>query len=454
VPLFLVGAASAGAATFVVSSAADAGPQTFRTAVTAASANPSIDTIEFDGALLVTLTSDVVYTGRQRLAIRGDGSTISGNGSKDLTWDGGLFVSRSAADITIEDLTFSDSFNNGVGVFVPATSRVVAVTLLRVTIQRSRFHGLYVDDQITTGFNTDDVPQPNCKDPYPNESNASIAVLVKSSDIVDNGTVIHDPTDPDFDFDASIDGCPVDFDGLRVDEGGNGGIAASVLRSNVSRNRADGIEWDERGPGGVASLVSDTGLNDNGDTGTDDADDAMDIDEADAGDIAAYFNHVEVSGSFDEGIDVTEGAAGSALMVITGSDIAGNEDEGVKMEEGGIGDASVTIIDSSVNDTLSQQGVEVVELEAGNLSFTALFSEINGNDSDGISLEEGAAGNLRAVLHRTDVMENGDHAVDGEQEAPGVGSLLATQSDLTGNDDTSLGIEGVTPTLIGTPIDP
>ncbi len=145
-------AGAAQAATVLVTSAADAGPDTFRAAVDAANANPAVDTIEFDGPLAVTLDLGRRLHRRQHLTILGADSTLSGDGSMDATWDGGLFVSRGAADITIEDLSFQDSFNNGVGIFIPAGGGPVAVTLTRVTIQGSRFHGLYVDDQLTATY--------------------------------------------------------------------------------------------------------------------------------------------------------------------------------------------------------------------------------------------------------------------------------------------------------------
>ena len=68
---------AAQAATVQVTSAADAGPDTFRAAVAAANANAAVDTIEFDGALAVTLTSAVVYTSDDTsLVITGVSATL------------------------------------------------------------------------------------------------------------------------------------------------------------------------------------------------------------------------------------------------------------------------------------------------------------------------------------------------------------------------------------------
>ncbi len=443
------------AVSITVSSAADAGANTFRAAVIAANGNPAIDTIRFLPNLFVTLSSDVVYDGPQDLTLLGRGSTIDGDGSKDATWDGGLFVSRSAADIKILNLTFSDSFNNGVGVFLPANATgVTSVTLHDVTIERSRFHGLYIDGQLTTGYNTDDVLQLACVDPWAFDSNASVMLNVLSSDILGNGTVIHEG--PGQDFDASIaTGCPVDFDGIRVDEGGIGGINGNLWFCRIDGNRADGVEYDERGDGGVLATTVHVSVADNGDTGTVDTDDGFDIDETGPGDIWAAFERVSVLGNFDEGLDFTEGDAGNLRAIVLDSDASANEDEGIKVEEGGDGHLALVIERSKVNDCASQQGIEATELGTGNLCFEIERSEVLRNDNDGINLVEEEAGNLTAEIERTRVMLNGDVGVVAEQELPGVGSLLAVNSDLTGNlDPSSLELDNVTPTLVATPTNP
>jgi hypothetical protein len=452
--LILVSAGAARGATVVVTSAADSGPGTFRAAVAAANVNPGIDTVKFRPHLFVTLASEVAYTGPQDLSIMGQGSTIAGDGSKDDTWGGGLFVSRSAAAIDLASLDFVDSFNNGVGVFIPASATgVVKVSLRDVAIERSRFHGLYVDGQVTTGFNTDDEPHPMCVDPWSFDSAASIVLEVLDSDILDNGTVVHEG--PGADYDASLaTGCPVDFDGVRVDEGGDGGIDGTLWRCAIERNRADGVEYDERGDGGVTALTQRVSLVDNGDTGTDDADDGFDIDESGNGHLRAAFERTLVAGNFDEGLDFTEQDAGNLRVVVLSSESSSNEDEGVKLEEGGEGDLALSIKSSKVNDCLSQQGVEATELGGGNLWFAIESSEVERNDNDGINLVEEAAGDLDATIDRTTVKSNGDHAVVAEQETTGAGSLLAIDSDLTGNADTSLDLSGVTATLVGTAVDP
>ena len=133
--------------------------------------------------------------------------------------------------------------------------------------------------------------------------------------------------------------------------------------------------------------------------------------------------------------------------------MSGNIDEGIKVDELLGGNIRVAIAQSMVNDSDSQQGIEIVESGTGNLEFDIEDSDVRSNDNDGIALTEESEGSLRASLLLTEVMENGDHAVTAEQEAPGVGALTATDSDLTDNDDTSLDLDNVTETLINTPVD-
>ena len=149
---------------------------------------------------------------------------------------------------------------------------------------------------------------------------------VEDSSILGNGVVIHAGA-PDFD-DSLATGCPVDFDGIRVDDGGNGGIRATITRTDAVGNRADGIELDERDNGGVDALVVDSHIDDNGDTGTDDTDDGFDIDEFGNGDIDAHFERVTVNGNFDEGLDVSEADTGNASLAVVGFGLLGKRGRG------------------------------------------------------------------------------------------------------------------------------
>jgi hypothetical protein len=428
ITLALSGAALAD--TVYVTSDADAGDDTFRAAVEAANGNPAIDTIEFGSPLSVTLLSEVHFTGSQDLAIWGNGSTLTGDCPLAPTWDGGLFASYSAAAISLSQISFADSCNNGVGVFIPEdASGEVMVTLDDVSITGSRFHGLYADGQDSAGvYNTDDIPHPDCEDPHPHDSKAGIVLYVMDSTIDGNGTVAPDGStwiqpEPTCAGDevVSLSGCPYDFDGIRLDDGGQGGISAFVADSTVNRNLADGIEYDERGQGDVLSWAYGLEVAENGETtaypiaGCDgdtveDLDDGFDIDEEDSGDLYAYFEDIWVNDNRDEGLDLDEAGNGSATLVVYGAVANRNEDQGIKVDEEGNGDLWATLVDAESNGSLSQHGTEFTEEDNGSLDVAIIDSEISGND---------------------------DGAVAGEQDGRGYGLLTVIDSDLTGNDKCS-----------------
>lgn len=437
---------SAMADTAYVTSAADAGADTYRAAVEAASADPAIDTIEFDPALDITVLSEVNYSGTQDLTLVGNGSSITGDCDPAASWDSGLFASHSAADITIEDLDFANSCNNGVAVFIPENaSGEVAVTLSGVSITGSRFHGLFVDGQDSTGvFNTDDVPQPECMDPHPYDSKASIALTVEYSHIDGNGNLL-----PDWDLPVAIcdandpeetiglTGCPPDYDGIRVDDGGNGGITALLMETTADGNLADGIEYDETGNGDVISWAFGLSVVGNGETeayevpGCDgelisDLDDGKDIDEAGNGGLWAYYEDIEVSHNRDEGLDLDEADNGSATVIINTAVTNENEDQGIKVDESGNGSLVAVVDNAEVHGSLSQNGIEFTEEDRGS---------------------------LEAEITNSSVKFNDDAAVAGEQTGKGSGLITVIDSDLTENGDDSFDVEDIDIEVINTLVD-
>jgi hypothetical protein len=432
-------AAVSGAAiadTAYVTDAGDAGDDTYRAAVMAANSNPAIDTIEFDPNLDITVFSEVDYTGDQNLTLIGNGSTITGDCEPANTWDSGLFASHSAADITIQSLSFVDSCNNGVAVFIPedATGEV-AVWLSDVSITGSRFHGLFIDGQDSTGtYNTDDVPQPECMDPHPYDSDAGISLTVEHSHIDGNGNLFPDWTLPtpvcdpeDQEETLYLTGCPPDYDGIRVDDGGYGGVTAFVSETTANGNLADGIEYDEKDDGDVLSWAYDLTVVENGETeaftvegcdGDDieDLDDGKDIDEAGNGDLWAYYEWVTVSDNRDEGLDLDEEGNGSAHVFVYDSITNANEDQGIKVDEAGNGSLEAVVDNTEVHGSLSQNGIEFTEEDNGSLN-----AEITGS----------------AVKY------NDDAAVAGEQSGNGNGQVRVVDSDLSGNGDPSFDLDGI-----------
>lgn len=428
---------SALADTVHVTSADDSGDSTFRAAVMAANANTAIDTIEFDSGLDITLEEEIHYYGVQDLALIGNDSAITGDCEPAETWYGGLFASYSAADISISDLSFEYSCNNGIAVFIPEdASGEVGIILQNVSVTESRFHGLYVDGQDSAGsYNTDDIPHADCNDPHPFDSTAGILLDVANSTISGNGTLAPNGSwnipEPVYDGDNNLiglTGCPADFDGVRVDEGGDGSIIAIMHSSSADYNLADGIEYDERGNGDVLSRAYDLSVYANGDTSAyeiydavnnetiSDLDDGFDIDEDGNGNLFAEFEEVIVSDNRDEGLDLDEAGNGSATVVIATATANGNEDQGIKIDESDNGSLWATIDDAVTNNSISQNGMEFTEEDNGSLEVDISNTLATGND---------------------------DAAVAGEQDARGHGLIRVSDSDLKGNGDPSFDVTNI-----------
>jgi hypothetical protein len=394
--LALAAAVSLHAEEIDVTSAEDAGPGSFRAAIEVASRRAGVDAVRFAPGLSVVLDAPVVYTGAQPLLLEGRGASVAGRAGATPapTWGAGLFVSRGGADLEIRALAFRDSFDNGVAVLVPSTATgVVRVALHEVVIEGSRFHGLFVDDQATDAFDTDDAPHPRCVDPHFSQSAAGVTLSVERSRIARNGTLAggFDTGTPLAPGAQALCGCPADFDGIRVDEAGAGDIRATIRDSVIGDNRADGVEYDERDGGGVFAETRDTALVGNGDTHTADLDDGFDIDEAGAGDVVARFENVTLLDNRDEGIDLDERGAGSISVEIASVVVAARRDEGVKVDESGEGDLDVRITVSRVSGS-GAAGVELAQEAPGEGRLSVLACELEGNADGAFGAMEGIGG--------------------------------------------------------------
>lgn len=417
----LTAAPASAAGPVQVTSGADTGPGSFRAAVDAANADPRITTITFATRATVELTDEVRFTGPQDLTINGTGATVSGAsiGADTDTWDSGLFVAAGGGDLSISRLTFADSFNNGVAVFVPEGTGKIDVDLDRVVVTDAQFHGVLVDGQSTTGYNTDDVIHPACTDPYAVDAGVTIDLDVSRTVVTGSGRL------DDYDFSLAT-GCPQDFDGLRVDQGGTGDIVGSIERSNFDTNLADGVELDEKGDGDVDVVVSRTTFDGNGDTasiecttgdGCDlgdtlaDLDDGFDIDEEGDGDLVAHVSRSTVDANFDEGLDFDEAGEGSIVVTVERVTATGNNDEALKASEEDGGDIVATISRSSFLDG-GDDGTQIEEFDDGDVDVTVERSTVTGNGNDGVKVEQADDGSGSLRIDRSDLRDNDDDPVD------------------------------------------
>lgn len=418
----------------------------FLAAVEEANGDPSISEIVFTPNAVIELTGEVRYTGEQDLALVGQGATISGaTATPDIDmWDSGLFVSESGGDLTLQRLTFADSFNNGLAVFLPEGAGTVDIALDEVTVTDAQFHGVLVDGQATTGYNTDDFIHPNCADPHFVDSDTSIDITVDRSVITGAGQV------EGYDI-SQATGCPQDFDGLRVDQGGAGDLVADLDRSTFDGNLADGVELDEKGDGSVDAAVDRSSFNDNGDTvsivctveafcGDDlgqeieDLDDGFDIDEEDEGDLTVTVSRSEVSDNRDEGLDMDEAGEGSIVGTVVETEASRNGDEGYKASEADGGDNTADISKSRFEGA----GNDQIEVESedgdGSGTVTVTVSKITstGADGSGVKAVEDDGGAVVVDVDRSTLADNGEWGVEA---AGGSGSVDVSKSDLSGNTD-------------------
>lgn len=420
----------------------------FLAAVEDANGDSSISEIVFAPNAVIELTEEVRYTGAQDLTLVGRGATVSGEKATadTSTWDSGLFVSESGGDLTVQRLTLADSFNNGLAVFLPEGSGTVEIVLDQVTVTDAQFHGVLVDGQATTGYNTDGFIHPNCDDPHFIDSDTSIDITVDRSVITGAGQL------DGYDI-SQATGCPQDFDGLRVDQGGVGDLVADLDRSTFDDNLADGVELDEKGDGSVDATVDRSSFNDNGDTvaiectilcGGEveliDLDDGFDIDEEDAGDLTVAVSRSEVNDNRDEGMDMDEAGEGSIVGTVTKTEASRNGDEGYKASEADAGDNTADISKS----TFEGAGNDQIEVESedgdgsGTVTVNVSKTMSTGADGSGVKAVEDDGGAVLVTVDKSTLADNGEWGVEAEG---GSGSVTVSKSDLSGNVDGDIDLD-------------
>ncbi|HEX6141305.1 MAG TPA: hypothetical protein VFZ01_01195 [Geminicoccaceae bacterium] len=370
--------APAAAAPVFVTNGADAGPGSFRAAVDAANLHPSIDVIRFTRDLgTVQLASTVVYTGAQSLRIEGRDTAIAGDGLFDL------LVATGGGDLTLRQIGFSDGLN-GIVVEVPADADgELSTVLFDVTVENNGEFGLLIDDETNGG------------------SNAGIGLDIAWSRFVGNGADL-------------VAGVIEDLDGVRVNERGEGDIAATIHASEFTGNGADGYELDEGGPGDVTLMIRRSRFDGNG--------------------------LFEPEG--DDGIDIDEADGGSIWLRVVGATFNGNSDDGIGIDESGEGDLMMSLIRVQMSD-VGDKGLSADEGDAGDLDLKALLVAADGNVEDGLNFEEAGDGDLFARVVRSAFRDNGQAGIDATQGDAGQGTLRLQNVMFDNNGDGPVDPDGV-----------
>ncbi len=410
--------------TAYVLNANDAGAGSLRAAVALANGTPSISGIEFRGRLApIALQSTVEFTGSQALSIDGNRASIdaAATGDDALRFTGG-------GNLRVSSLTIRNAVQEGIDVEVPATATgTVNVTLLNVSIEDNKGHGVLVNDQV-------DQSAPDGVQPPSAGSDASVAVTVIGSNFRRNGYSVSDR------------------DGLRVNEGGLGDLTFNMTLSTSANNAADGVELDERGLGDVNFNVVGSTFRENGNFDPEDLDDGFDIDEYNDGSIIGKVTLSSAIDNFEEGFDFNENNTGDFRVDMSFVEASGNGEEGIDFEEddddatfgsAGGGDLVTTLTAIKANrngvNLDGDAGVKIREKLLGNLDVKINGVEASDNVfGSGIQVREDGTGNLVSAITKATTIGNAGHGIDHDENSSG--DLTASVSSSTSSNNTLFGV--------------
>lgn len=340
---------------------------TFLQAMTAANSDNTINTIVFKRNSHIVLTQPIIFQGGQPLTLIGNGATIDGSSAgsfvldDDLTavTEDGTLIFNTAENITIHRLSVINSATRGIVINIPdnAEGDDINVNLLNVNIANSALYGLHIDDNANEFDEGDE------------GSAIGIELNIFKSNFTGNGTGA------------------IDFDGIRVDERGEGDIVAKIRNTHIDRNGGDGIELDEAGEGDVVAIMNRVTLNNNGFYNAEDLDDGFDIDEAGDGDIHVYLTGVQANDNMDEGLDFDEEGEGDVLLKAFNVKAMNNFDEGIKVDEEGDGDIKSRLTKVKVINS-GDDGIQFTEVGEGKIRARLKKVIASGNEKYGIKIEQ------------------------------------------------------------------
>ena len=352
----------------------DSGAGSFRDALEQSGRNHQIQTIVFDGTFTIDLLSTLEYTAHHPLMIEAAGSTLEGAliGSGDV-----LLLTNSGSPIEINDMKVNRSPGHGIvlqtnyyanqtsvnawGVSTwgsTTTPDNIILILNNVDVNGSSLYGVQLDD------NYDPLDDGDLG------SNAGVSLYLYDCNISMNGTGL------------------IDYDGVRIDERGNGSIYARVVDCNIDMNGGDGFELDEGGAGDVVLEMFNSTLNDNGYFDEEDLDDGLDIDEAGDGDVDVTLTNVTALRNYDQGLDIDEEGEGDLKMTTSCTRANHNEAENMKLDEEDDGDMEVLLIKSTFNESADKEGVQMESIGIGQVTANLNDVEIKDNDNEGLKIEQ------------------------------------------------------------------
>ncbi|MEZ4553596.1 MAG: hypothetical protein R3B59_06780 [Dehalococcoidia bacterium] len=363
------------AASLSVFSSADSGPGTFRAAVEAANANPSITKIVLRNWLPITLTSTVTYTGSQPLTVQGDSPLFN----RVIEGDGACarFKSTSGGDITFQRVTMRDlscdlALEAAVHIEPPADAGEVVVQLDRVVVENVMADiGIRLDEAAASG--------------------TSFSLQVTGS---------------------RIDGC--DLVCVLVDERGTGGVVASFSTTTVRGAGERGVAVSEQDSGDVSFSASGSQFNENNNAGVEvlaggsgdlevtlngigasnNGTSGVALQQGGEGDFDLTGTYLRLEGNGSSGLYTTESGDGDFSAWLSGVEATGNSNHNMLLQENDEGDGDFRVSGSTLNDSEIGTGLTAVEFGSGTLSLWVSGLTANDNHQDGLVALQAAEGDL------------------------------------------------------------
>lgn len=444
--------------------------------------------IVLDAPLMYTSDHPLVLQGARGARIVGpmaDIATPSNSGRRvgEETVGDGLQI-LGAPDLTIRNVTFVDQSGHGIYFeLTPDASGTVRVDMTDTHFMGQGLSGMWMEDQAGGSEMA----------PEAIDSSASLHLDLRNVSVYGTGFA-EDDARSCRNLAEGL-GCSfADFDGFRLNEGGDGDISFTFRNVAFNGNAGDGIELDETGAGEVRGTVNGSDFSGNGEQPQfpEDLEDGFDIDEAGPGGIHLVMRGTTVNDNIDEGIDLDESdldAAGQDLtsgigdvyfeargVVATGnadenikisdfveittfdeqgeeidavvlggagdvilalSDVVADgssEGRGARFEEFGEGDVLGYIRDSSFSSNAEDDGLRIDEEEEGSIDVELTRIDASGNDGQGLQMTENGDGDIVARITESSFTENGNTAVEMEEGDAGGHDVVIRGSTLIGFD--------------------
>lgn len=476
-------------------------------ATDAASLQAALDAAAIDGGTVqvagdIVLDAPLTYQSDQPLTLLGTGGarivgpmvqiaapSNSGRRVGEETAGDGLQI-LGEPDLTIRNLTFEAQ--SGHGIYFEVTddaSGTVQVAMTNTHFMGQGLSGMWLEEQAGGSEG----------DPDPIESAASIDLQLRNVSVT--GTGYAEDEDQSCRDLAEGLGCSfADFDGIRINEGGEGDITLDFRNVVVTGNAGDGVEFDEIGAGDVRGTVNGSDFSGNGDQPQfpEDLEDGFDIDEAGPGGIHLVMRGTTVNNNIDEGIDLDESDVDEFLqdIVVGAGDIyfeargvvaTGNADENIKIsdfveiaefdangeeidaiayggpgniilaisdvvadgsaegrgarfEELGDGDVLGYIRNSSFSDNAADDGLRIDEEDEGSIDIELTRIDASGNDGQGLQMTENGDGDIMAQITESTFEGNDNTQVELEETDAGAHDVTITESTLIGHGEESLDV--------------